>query len=261
MSANANADEKVSEFDQLTQDYINSVYQGVSGFISYQPGEKESNEVNKVFLTYGEILYPSVNKFLNYMDITEDDVFYDLGSGIGKVALQVFLKTPVKKAFGLEASESRTAMAQKVYNNVKQEFPELFENGRELGTSVANFLEADLSDATIIYSCSTCFSEELLSDMGKAIDRCPNIRYVVSLKQIPSKVPFDRILEIECTWDKTKCYVYSFPKEGEESRQISVHEENVGHKAHLEHAEQTEHDEYSSHQEQEEEDEEQNTDF
>lgn len=210
---NITANTTPAEYDQLCQDYINTLYQGISGFISYQPGEKEAGEGHKVFLTYGEILYPSVTKFINYIgDIREDDVFLDLGSGIGKVALQVFLKTPVKRAYGIEASEKRNDHAVKVYDQVKKEFPELFANGRSLDAYSANFLEADIKDATIIYSCSTCFSEDLLSDMGKLIDTCPNIRYVVSMKQIPSKVPFDRILDIECTWDKTKCYVYTFPK-------------------------------------------------
>lgn len=208
----------IIEFDKLSQDYINAVYEGVSGFISYQPGEKESNEGNKVFLTYGEILYPSVNKLIDYIgDVGPDDVFYDLGSGIGKVALQFFLKTPVKKAAGIEASKTRHDYAEKVYHQVKKEFPELYQGGRHLSTSNDNFLTADITDATIIYTCSTCFSEDLLADMGKVIDRCPNIRYVISMKQIPSKLPYDKALEIDCTWDKTKCHVYCWPKEGAEA--------------------------------------------
>lgn len=203
----------VDEYDRLCQDYITALYQGISGFISYQPGEKEAGEQKKVFLTYGEILYPSVNKFIDYIgDITENDVFYDLGSGIGKVGLQLFLKTPIKKACGIEYSQTRNQYAEKVYGQVHQEFPEMFENGRELKCFNGNFLEMDISDATIIYTCSTCFSEELLSDMGKAIDKCPNIRYIVSMKQIPSKLPLDRTLDIDCTWDKTKCYVYNVNK-------------------------------------------------
>lgn len=214
------------EFDKLCQDYINALYQGISGFISYQPGEKESNETNKVFLTYGEILYPSVNKMIDYIgEIGPDDVFYDLGSGIGKVALQFFLKTPVKKACGIEASTTRHQYAEKVYEQVKKEFPDLYLGGRELSTINGNFLTSGAEDATIIYTCSTCFSEDLLSDMGKLVDRCPNIRYVVSMKQIPSKLPLDTTLDIECTWDKTKCYVYTFEKQGKIEANTSNDEE------------------------------------
>lgn len=200
------------EFDQLCHDYITALYHGISGFISYQPGEKETGEKSKVFLTYGEILYPSVNTIIDYIDIDENDILYDLGSGVGKVALQFFLKTPVKKACGIEASGARHQFAEKIYKQLKYEFPELFVKGRELKSMQGNFLEEDISDATIIYTCSTCFSEELLHSMGEVFDRCPNLKYVVSMKQIPFKYPLDTILEIECTWDKTKCHVYSRDK-------------------------------------------------
>lgn len=198
------------EFDQLCSDYITALYEGVSGFISYQPGEKEAGEKKKVYLTYGEILYSSMNKIIEHIgDITENDVFYDLGSGIGKVALHFLLRTPVKKAWGIEYSETRNKMAERIYSQVHKEFPELFNTGRQLGCASGNFLEIDISEATLIYSCSTCFSEELLADMGKVFDRCPKLRYVVSLKQIPNQLPLQTTLDIECTWDKTKCYVYA----------------------------------------------------
>jgi len=206
--------EAALEYDKVCQDYLTGLYEGLSGFISYEPGEKEGGEKGKVFLTYGEILYPSVNKVIGYLDINENDVFYDLGSGIGKVPLQFFLKTPVKKAYGVEASKKRNDHAIRVYEHLKLEFPELFKTGRQLGCMESNFLEADITDATIIYTCSTCFNEELLADIGSIVDRCPNIKYVVSMKPIPSKLPFDTILEIECTWDKTKCYVYAPAQEG-----------------------------------------------
>ena len=84
--------EAAIEFDQLCQDYMNAVYQGVSGFISYQPGEKEAGQEKKIFLTYGEILYPSVNKIIDCMNIDENDVFYDLRIWDWESHFTVFLK-------------------------------------------------------------------------------------------------------------------------------------------------------------------------
>lgn len=201
------------EYDNLCQEYMNAVYQGVSGFISYEPGEKEAGEKKKVYLTYGEMLYPSVGKIINYLgDINENDVFYDLGSGIGKVGMQFFLRTPVKKARGIEFSKTRNQHAEQVYAQVNKEFPELVA-GRTLDCINGNFLEQDISDATIIYACSTCFSEELLTDIGNMInEQCPNIRYIATNKHIPTRLPFNRALEVECSWDKTKWQIYGSPK-------------------------------------------------
>ncbi len=201
-----------NEYDQLCQDYITALYKGYSGFISYQPGEKEAHVEKKIYLTYGEILYASVNKIIEHIQVDENDVFYDLGSGIGKVALHFFLKTPIKKAWGIEASAKRNHMAEKIYTQVQAEFPELFANNRSLGCEVGNFLEINIQDATIIYSCSTCFSEELLADMGKVMDQCPKLKYIVSMKAIPNKLPLKEVLDIDCTWDKTKCHIYTLPK-------------------------------------------------
>lgn len=199
----------IENFDKITQDYIVALYQGLSGFISYQPGEKEEGTKEKIYLTYGEILYPSVNKIIDYMRVTNQDVFYDLGSGIGKVPLHFFLKTPVKKAFGIEASKKRNDHAIKIYHQVQTEFPELFKDARTLGCAEKNFLDVNMEDATIVYTCSTCFSEELLGDIAAMLDRCPKLRCVVSLKELPMQnLPFDKIIEIDCTWDKTKCYAY-----------------------------------------------------
>lgn len=212
MVSKAIENQNSNEYDKLCQEYMTLLYQGLSGFISYQPGEKEAGEKNNVYLTYGEILYPSMNKVIEYLDFNEDDVFYDLGSGIGKVGLHIFLKTPVRKSWGIEAAEKRNVHAAKVYAQVKQEFPDLFESGRrELGCQVGNFLHpgTGIEEATVVYTCSTCFSEGLLKDIGTLLDTCPKLRHLVTMKPIPCSVPFDTILEIECTWDKTKCHVYS----------------------------------------------------
>jgi len=215
MSANQNIEiSNPEEYDQLCQEYMSALYQGISGFISYEPGEKEEGEKSKVYLTYGEMLYPSVNKIINYLgDINENDVFYDLGSGIGKINLQFFLRTSIKKACGIEYSETRNKFSEQVYAQVKQEFPEILA-GRTLDCINGNFLQQDISDATIIYACSTCYSDELLADIGRMIDeKCPNIRYIASNKQIPNnRIPFDRALEVECSWDKTHWQIYGSPK-------------------------------------------------
>ncbi len=195
--------------NQLYQDYLEGLYQGLSGFIQYHPGEKEENKKQKVFLTYGEILYSSIDLIIENISINEDDIFYDLGSGIGKVPLYFFLKTPIKKAYGIEASATRHECAERIYQKVKQQSPELFLEGkRKLKTMQGNFLGSDIFDATIIYSCSTCFDEELLKEMGKLFEHCPNLKYVISMKPIPFSATLKKVLEVECTWDKVECYLY-----------------------------------------------------
>ncbi|CAD7940382.1 unnamed protein product [Amoebophrya sp. A120] len=46
------------------------------------------------------------------MDVTANDVFYDLGSGLGKAVVQTALTTPVKRAIGIEFEPTRYDAAQ-----------------------------------------------------------------------------------------------------------------------------------------------------
>lgn len=52
--------------------------------------------------TYGEVVPASVDSILRYVRPGKDDVFYDLGSGMGKVVFQAHLTTSVGKAVGVE---------------------------------------------------------------------------------------------------------------------------------------------------------------
>ena len=116
--------ENPEEFNKLCEkEYLNNLYQGVSGFVSYKPNEKQDSEKEDIYLTYGEITYPGISRLLDYATMTDADVFCDLGSGVGKVVLQAFLKTPAKRCFGIEASQARYGASQDIIKRVQQEFP------------------------------------------------------------------------------------------------------------------------------------------
>jgi len=202
--------EASASLNQSCLGYVDTLYQGISGFVAYQPGEKEENKKQKIFLTYGEILYSSMDAIIETLPIHKEDVFYDLGSGIGKIPLHFFLTTPVKKAFGIEASAGRQYYAESIYRAVKQKYSKLFSGGRELNTWRGNFLDINISDATIVYSCSTCFDDELLLAMGKILDNCANLKYVITMKPIPLTFhTLTRKFEVECTWEVTECHLYT----------------------------------------------------
>ena len=62
-------------------------------------------------LTYGEVAAESISKHVvNATRWTAEDVFYDLGSGTGKIPLQVALSTPARSK-GIEFAEARHVIA------------------------------------------------------------------------------------------------------------------------------------------------------
>jgi len=193
----------------LCQGYLDGLFQGITGFVSYQPGEKESFAQKNIFLTYGEILFPSLNTVIDKLDLNTEDVFYDLGSGVGKVPLQVFLLSPVRAAYGIEASVSRSEPSKRVLTQVKNDLPELFTNNRDLQFITSNFLEHDLTNATVVYTCATCFSDELLQNISDKLALSPNLKYILSLKAFNPPLALRETVEIECTWGTTQCYIYA----------------------------------------------------
>ncbi|XP_044256233.1 histone-lysine N-methyltransferase, H3 lysine-79 specific [Tribolium madens] len=66
---------------------------------------------------YGETSYDLVCQMIDQIDVTSDDVFIDLGSGVGQVVLQMAAATPCKICFGIERAEvpSRYAEAMNKY--------------------------------------------------------------------------------------------------------------------------------------------------
>jgi histone methylation protein DOT1 len=189
--------------------YLNNLYQGVSGFISYKPNEKQENEQDDIYLTYGEVVPAGIKRLLEYANVGPNDVICDLGSGVGKAVIQSFLNTPAKRCFGIEASPLRYASSMAVLKRLQEEHPALFNGDRELNFYQGNFLRSDLKGTTIIYTGSTCFSTQLMAKIGEMIDRTPSIRCVMSLKPVPCALPLDQILDVEASWvNLTKCHVY-----------------------------------------------------
>ncbi|KAF4532063.1 hypothetical protein B566_EDAN016135 [Ephemera danica] len=65
---------------------------------------------------YGETSYDLVCQMIDQIEITEDDVFVDLGSGVGQVVLQMAAATPCKICVGVEKAEVPSSYAESMTN-------------------------------------------------------------------------------------------------------------------------------------------------
>ena len=109
---------------------------------------------------YGEITQKGTNDLVKHFQpyFNSNTVFYDLGSGLGKMVLHIGMQYKVKKSIGIEYSKERYQGAidlQKQYaskyNNIK------FYN--------KNFLTHNLSDSTVIYIDNTCLEPKLMETL------------------------------------------------------------------------------------------------
>lgn len=105
---------------------------------------------------YGELTQKGVDMIVNYLQpyFNSNTVFYDLGSGLGKMVLHIGIQYGVKKSIGIEYSRERHQGAiflqkkyTKKYNNIS------FHN--------ATIQSHDISDATIVYMDNTIYPDEL----------------------------------------------------------------------------------------------------
>lgn len=61
---------------------------------------------------YGETSYEFIDQMINEVEITPDDVFIDLGSGVGQVVLQMAAATNCKKCVGIEKASLPSQYAE-----------------------------------------------------------------------------------------------------------------------------------------------------
>lgn len=190
----------IHDINSLCQHYLTVLYHGIhkKGF---------SKNINE---TYGEILYPSIDKLLSAIELSENDVFVDYGAGLGKIVIQVFLKSLVKEAYGIEISPELHQHASNAAHKIQHHLPDFFNNGRKLKFLHGDFLKVPLTTATVALVNSACFTQPLLTELGRIIECTPSIHTVLSLRPINTlqRFTFKKSIRIECSWDTALCYVY-----------------------------------------------------
>lgn len=190
------------DIDALCQQYL---YKAYGEKLTICGGEQDVTKSD------GEILYPSLNQILKNIILLKEDVFVDLGSGSGKIVSYVFLHSLVKQAIGIEVVPKLHHQAQWIANKMRKELPEFFENGRQLTFLQGDFLQMDLSMATILIINSTCFNQAMMIALGDIINKMTNIHTVLTLRPFANlqRLVFAKMIRVQCSWDSALCYIYN----------------------------------------------------
>lgn len=195
---------------QETNTIINDMCAEVNGY-SICNAEREMIEKGGGNPTYGEITFDAVEELIKEYKgyLTEKNTFFDLGAGTGKVCAQIALRTPAK-AIGIELSPTRYQAAE----NIKQELlnKKIVTDKNKLQFFEQNILDADLNNASVIFLCSTCFSEELMKKLSDKIALLPKPVIVITLKELSdanNKYQLIKTFILPMTWsNNTSVYVY-----------------------------------------------------
>lgn len=193
--------------DEGSQAYLSSLCQGMQlSHVETRPEGLPSS----VCPAYGELWYYSVKKIIRRLALSSEDVFLDLGSGLGKCALQIFMQSNAQKVIGIEAVKQSHQWALLLKERCQAKCPFFWEEGRSLVFYEGNFLDYSWQEATVVYTCSTCYTSELLCAIGNKINQETQIQQVLSLRPLPtlSRLRMYQVFPVECSWDSALCFHY-----------------------------------------------------
>jgi len=201
--------------DFSTKELLDRLYQGVSGFAI---PESETSAIKQAGgrSTYGEIVYDSLATVLQDLRVAKHDVFYDLGSGVGKVVVQAYLDFPFKKSVGIELSDDRHSKAANIRDQLNKR--KLIKTDRSLEFIRGDIAKADISDATVIYMCSTCYPAELMQTLLERLADLEKGLRVITLKSFPdsfARYGFTKTKKytLPTTWSKgSSVHVYTLKR-------------------------------------------------
>lgn len=182
--------------------FIDELYKQTSGF---NVPSQEYDFITKAggAPTYGEITYEGADQILKLFKLTEKDVFYDLGCGVGKFVVQAYLTTPVKKAGGIELSKTRIDSAKKIAQELKKQSK--IEKNRKLEFKENDILKANLKDATALFVSSLCFSDELIEKLTNKLAALKKGLRVATSKALTEHKAFKEIgtYQVPMTWSSS----------------------------------------------------------
>jgi len=186
---------------------MNRIYRDICGF-EIPKIEEAAIRKSKGSPIYGEITYASLTKLFNYLEISENDIVYDLGSGVGKVVIYTALCTKVGRAIGIELSESRHRDAVKALSEAQQINNKLLGRCEFINDDLTT---VDLSRASVIYTCSTAFSLGFMKKVTARLSTLSHEFRLVTLQELPEAKPFKLIdkLRLDMSWVRqTPVYIY-----------------------------------------------------
>lgn len=196
-----------------TRDIITRSFQNVNGFIidsararnetRWWKGHNESiGECD-----YGELEHDGREGLIASLNFTENDVFVDLGCGVGKINAHVYLRTNIKESIGIDILSERILMAEKAKAQMihtiqqtrapPQEDVAAMVDGIQFITG--NILQEEkYNKATVALICSACFHSELTNQLFKRLNSLPLVTRMVSLRD------FDENLVKNSAWKFVK---------------------------------------------------------
>jgi hypothetical protein len=131
-------------------------------------------------LNVGELTMEGVTRLIAASHISANDVFLDIGSGIGNVVVQVALQCNVKQAIGIEIRQEVASLGLRLIQEARQIHPQLSRVcvfGRDICDLEEDFTA--IANATVLYTNNYLFVPGATLAIQRLCCRLQHLRVVV----------------------------------------------------------------------------------
>lgn len=189
---------------------FNRLYQNINGF-KLSKNARIKNDAPEY--TYGEINFLPFIALLSQVQIDENTIFYDLGSGTGKAVLACSMTFNIKSCIGVElfpnlhecALNQKTALTQ---------IPNYTNQAKKINLINDNFLNIDLDDATLIFINATAFIGDTWEKLNDKFTKLQNDVTIITISKKINAINFklQKTTYIEMSWGVALAYIYCSQK-------------------------------------------------
>lgn len=144
-------------FESATVSVIEHAYADVSGYLVDRQ-ELDAYQCATGDTTYGELTNEGASSLLSFLRLKHDDLFVDVGCGVGKLLLMAALSTPAA-VFGVEIVPTRHRIALECITGTCALLGLDDWIGSKVWAINDDATQVDMSPATVVYMCSTCFPD------------------------------------------------------------------------------------------------------
>lgn len=176
---------------------IQQLYADIDGFEISHLEKKDHPDLN---LTYGEIDLESFLALLSLVKPSPQQVFYDLGSGVGKTVMAAARTYKFKKSYGIETLKS--------LHQVAQHKKSLCATPGSIEFQHQNLLEASWPDADIIFINVASFVAHRWHELCEKLIQHPAPTIITCSKPLP-KTHFEiQATQVLCSWGIVPAYIH-----------------------------------------------------
>jgi len=148
--------------------------------------------------TYGEAMPEGIQRMVELLPFGPDCTFVDLGSGLGRMVIQMACTTQVCKSVGIELSATRQDQAEWVLQEARSRWPDLASRLDAVELVTDDVTRCNLEGGTHFFLCSTAFSASACRNIADRLVELRSFRVLLTSRQLPPIASLRKVGEFPC---------------------------------------------------------------